>query len=561
MSAEKRIDHARLIANVPAELKKLKNWVGWKFEPNKDNPEKLDKVPMNTLTGQRAKSNVPSTWADFDTTLDLAVQRNYDGIGFMFTPPYIGIDLDDCIDQNGVISTMALDILKTADCYCEHSPSGSGVHLILKGTIKRSRKLSQIDLEIYGKGRFFTFTGNRLTAYSADVGERTEAVQKIWERYIEGAEQCQKILKLIAQSNDAEKFNKLFSGSWQGDYPSQSEADLALCSKLAFWTGKDAALMDSLFRRSKLLREKWDTTHYGDGRTYGQGVIEKAIESCDQVYLPASNDHKPTNNNDVAAQILKEHTLIHYADKFYEYRKGCYRPLYIEEVHKWIKEIIGKKFSISKVNNILLSLKTEVFKKPDDIKNVTHLNVKNGLYDVTTYQLTSHTPDVYSINQLNVNYDEKAVCPIWIKTLGEILEGDQARINLLQEFFSYCLTRETDYEKALFLNGEGSNGKTVILYVLEQLLGKENCCSIPLEKFSDFHYLPRLAGKIANISIETNAKSEVYDNMFKAVVTGDTISADEKYGQPFEFKPFCKLIFATNNLPRVDDKLIFYSLI
>lgn len=256
----------------------------------------------------------------------------------------------------------------------------------------------------------------------------------------------------------------------------------------------------------------------------------------------------------IADQIIKDHILIYYADKYYEYREGCYRPRYIEEVHKWIKRITRQKFSVSKVNNILLALKTETFKKPDEIKGVQYLNLKNGLFDIDTYELKPHSPSVFSINQLNVNYDNSAQCALWLKSLSEIFEGDAERIALLQEYFGYCLTRETDYEKAMFLNGEGSNGKTVILYVLEQLLGKENISSVPLEKFNDFHYLARLSGSLANINIETNAKSEVYDNTFKAVVTGDTISADAKYGQPFEFKPFCKLIFATNNLPRVDDK-------
>jgi putative DNA primase/helicase len=90
--------------------------------------------------------------------------------------------------------------------------------------------------------------------------------------------------------------------------------------------------------------------------------------------------------------------------------------------------------------------------------------------------------------------------------------------------------------------------------VLEELIGKENCSSIALEKFNDSHYIARLRDKLVNISLETNAKTNVYDNMFKAIVTGDTISADEKYGQPFQFKPYCKLLFSTNNMPRVGDK-------
>ena len=203
---------------------------------------------------------------------------------------------------------------------------------------------------------------------------------------------------------------------------------------------------------------------------------------------------------------------------------------------------------------MLVALKTETFIKPDVINSVSFLNVKNGLYDVDNMRLIPHTSQVYSINQLNVTYQNNAQCPLWVKTLREIFEDDSTRIMLLQEYFGYCLTRDTDYEKSLFLFGEGANGKSVVLYVLEELIGRENCSSIPLEKFNDMHYIAQLRDKLVNISLETNARADVYDNMFKAIVTGDTIAADEKYGQPFQFKPYCKLLFSTNNMPRVKDK-------
>jgi len=90
--------------------------------------------------------------------------------------------------------------------------------------------------------------------------------------------------------------------------------------------------------------------------------------------------------------------------------------------------------------------------------------------------------------------------------------------------------------------------------VLAELLGNQNYSAVPLEKFNNMHYVANLFGKLANISIETNAKAEVYDSIFKAVVSGDPVEADYKFAAPFTFHPFCKLIFAVNNLPRVDDK-------
>ena len=150
---------------IPEVLRKQWAWVGYLLKPKGN---KTDKIPMNVMTGQPAKSNDPETWESFDTAVALANQRGYAGIGFMFQPPFVGIDIDRCV-QDGRLSEMAVDILKTMNCYAEYSPSGTGVHLIFKGTIKCARRIAGMGLEIYSKGRFFTVTGKRLADYPAVV--------------------------------------------------------------------------------------------------------------------------------------------------------------------------------------------------------------------------------------------------------------------------------------------------------------------------------------------------------------------------------------------------------
>ncbi len=290
MSAERRAEKS-LSSIIPDELKRQKTWVGYVLKPN---GKRSDKIPMNVMTGKPAKSNDPETWTDFETDEGLAIQRGYSGIGFMFQPPYVGVDLDHCI-KDGVIAPHALAILKTLNSYSELSPSGTGIHIICKGEIKQARKVSKIGLEIYTKGRFFTVTGNRLQEYPAEIASRTDELKEIFSRYVD-TDKANEILDVISKSQDADKFQKLYSGQWQNDYPSQSEADLALCNKLAFWTGKDPERMDSLFRKSGLMRSKWNEKHFSDGKTYGQALIEKAIESCVNVYQASGNEfkHKPT---------------------------------------------------------------------------------------------------------------------------------------------------------------------------------------------------------------------------------------------------------------------------
>ena len=102
--------------------------------------------------------------------------------------------------------------------------------------------------------------------------------------------------------------------------------------------------------------------------------------------------------------------------------------------------------------------------------------------------------------------------------------------------------------------GEGRNGKSTLLYALENVLGHANYSAVTLESLVKPNYVSELFGKLTNISIETNAKSSIYDAMYKAIVSGDTVAADRKYGHPFKFRPFCKMVFALNNMPQVNDK-------
>jgi len=256
----------------------------------------------------------------------------------------------------------------------------------------------------------------------------------------------------------------------------------------------------------------------------------------------------------VADNICKKYQLICCAERFYKYKDGVYREIDDEVVRRWIIQEIGTRVSYHKVNEILSFSRTCAFIEIEKLNNTPYLNLKNGLFDLETETLYPHDPAVYSTIQLNIKYDLKAECPKWIRTLNENFEEDRDKIDTVQEFFGLCLTGETKYERALIFIGEGANGKSVILNTVEKLIGKDNCSAIPLEKFNNSHYIANLFGKSVNISIETNAKSEVYDSMFKAIVSGDPIEADPKFKKPFTFHPTCKLIFAMNNLPRVDDK-------
>jgi putative DNA primase/helicase len=104
----------------------------------------------------------------------------------------------------------------------------------------------------------------------------------------------QEIIDRARAARNGAKFATLFYGSWEAaGYPSQSEADAALCSLLAFWA-RDEGQIDRIFRQSALMREKWDEQHHADGRTYGQATIERALSTVAETYRPGDHREKPS---------------------------------------------------------------------------------------------------------------------------------------------------------------------------------------------------------------------------------------------------------------------------
>jgi putative DNA primase/helicase len=197
----------------------------------------------------------------------------------------------------------ARDILSVVEdrAYLEVSISGKGVHIVFRGTLPRGRRQcdepseNHVGFALYDGSRFFTFSGHVFPG-SGPIQDLTAAMEKLHARLFPArpsvgnghqlssppdVSDAELIGKAHSAANGPD-FTRLWQGDWKGRYPSQSEADLALCRHLAFWTGRDAARMDSLFRQSGLYRpEKWQ-----ERADYRERTIERAIEQTHEVYDP-----------------------------------------------------------------------------------------------------------------------------------------------------------------------------------------------------------------------------------------------------------------------------------
>jgi putative DNA primase/helicase len=146
---------------IPEELRTRAQWVNWRFEERDNKPTKM---PYNPRTREKAKSTDSATWSPFVTVVSALEKGTYDGIGFVFSSgdPYTGIDLDHCRNpKTGEIAEWAQYWVKRLDGYVEVSPSGEGLHIIVKGKSPRNgkRTVDGKTVEIYSTERYFTCTG------------------------------------------------------------------------------------------------------------------------------------------------------------------------------------------------------------------------------------------------------------------------------------------------------------------------------------------------------------------------------------------------------------------
>lgn len=258
-----------IVDAIPVELRDVPQWVCWHLETRDG---KFAKVPLNPHTGGHAKVSDPRTWGDFDTALDAARRHGW-GVGVVFTAfaGLTGVDLDHCRDpQTGALAPWARVVLNHLRSYCEVSPSGTGVKVFLRGTLARAKGRRRGPIELYSEKRYFTVTGQRLGDYPADVCERQAELDALAHRLFppqpsvpakSGGPTIGDDAELIAHAMRARNFARLWRGDTTG-YASPSEADCALAAHLAFWTHRDPARIDRLFRASGLYRPKWDRPDY-----------------------------------------------------------------------------------------------------------------------------------------------------------------------------------------------------------------------------------------------------------------------------------------------------------
>ena len=620
-------DHS---APIPGALKERPQWVCWRSLTRDGHPTK---VPIDPKSGRAASATDPAAWSSFDEAARAAREHDHAGVGFVFTEddPFAGVDLDGCLDEDGRLVPGAQALVDGLSSYTEISPSGRGVKVFLEATkpawarCKSSAIAGFRETEVYDRARFFTVTGRRLAGSPFGVEPRQAELEalcaRLWPER-ETAPAAPKspraaaggfpgddaaLLEKIRSSHGGERFFRLFGGDLSEFGGDRSRADLSVCNALAFWTGRDPARMDRIFRGSALMREKWDEKR--GATTYGRMTIEQAAASCRSAYGEPAPEGEPGLGAldpatgrivlsasktlptaraylDRFASHPEGRTLVSHAGELLEWSDNAYRPVedgairkrLLEWLHGALQLCVTKKGGVilrgfsanpATVGHALETIRAEVH-LPQSVEAPAWLGAPPGEFDaadvlpcrtmslhVPTGAALEPTPALFTTSALDYDYDPVAPEPErWLRFLDQLFGEDRAAAELLREWFGYCLTADTSRQKMLLIVGPRRSGKGTIGRVLRGLVGASNVAGPTAGSLAQPFGLQGLLGK--SVAIVSDArfggeKSSTVVERLLCVSGEDALTVDRKYLEPVTVKLGARFVFLSNELPRLAD--------
>jgi putative DNA primase/helicase len=523
---------------IPGVLKRWPAWVLWKLVYETDREKPWTKLPYQ-LDGTEAKGNNPDTWSSFESVKRAYEKGGWDGIGLELggVPYLVGVDLDGCRDvATGVISNDAQEIVTQLNSYTELSPSGSGLHILVYGKLPPEGRRKGF-VEIYEEGRYFTFSGRRLSGTPPTIERRQAEIEALHRRIFGEASRLgpstppggsassaahrledQEVIDRAMKAKNGAKFARLWNGDTTEYGGDDSAADQALCNLIAFWT-QNPEQIEGIFRRSGLYRPKWER------EDYRWRTISKALSQM-EFYSPTgspSNGHRPyapipsaidseglkltdLGNAERFALQHKNKLRYVYAWKSWVAWDGkrwrtdgqaaaeraahlAVRSMYAEaksienpKVRDALVEWARRSESAQHIAAILTLARAQpgIPAEPGDFdRDHWKLNVHNGTLDLRAGELLEHDPKDMITKLAAVKFDRDATCEIWLSFLHRVLAGRQAIIDFLRRSVGYSLTGEVWEHIFFFLFGLGRNGKSTFVETIQAMLGDYSLTAAP----------------------------------------------------------------------------------
>lgn len=558
-----------------------------------------------------------------------ALERGgYDGLGVGIFSGLCAIDIDGCLDEDGTPSPLAVDVISTMESYTETSPSGRGVRIFFRApgfTYDKDRYYTMNasrDLEIYVSGatsKFLTVTGNSQPwGGIRPIEERGAQLQSILGRYMErpqkAAQDAPRTPQTPVNLSDEEIITRAqnarngttFAALWNGDtsgYGSHSEADLALCNLLAFWTGGNAEQADRLFRASGLMRDKWDRQQ--SGSTYGDLTMKKALElypSGDNAKSVRPGDYSDSGNAEIF-QALNEGQLLFTDSRGWLYwdgvrwvaddHKAMLRGLELSQVmlgeakEAYRRALYTQADARAEGNSAAVHQASAVVKREKGFQdhaqrtrsmrsikamvelakhhfaidptrldaNPAELNTPNGIVNLVTGELRPCDRTALC-SKVTACAPGTTGMEMWGEFLRTVTEGDSSQMDFLQQVAGMALFGKVYEEGIVLAYGGGRNGKSTLfnalLSVLGDYAGTLDISVLTTDRQNRGAALATLRGKRLVVAGELEEGKWLSVSTLKQINSTDPITVEEKYRSPETIIPSHTLVLYTNHLPSVE---------
>lgn len=247
--------------------------------------------------------------------------------------------------------------------------------------------------------------------------------------------------------------------------------------------------------------------------------------------------------------LINEHHICKVTNVLHIYKDGVYSDKQEDIEEAMIRHIPALKRMQRQETIAYLQLKA----KHKNFASTKYVVVKNGVFNLETWQLEDFTPEIITRNKIPVAYIPGAYYEVTDKTFNKIAVNDKKIRAILEEILGYILFRRNEFAATFILTGDGSNGKSSYLKIIRNLIGSDNASSLDLNELDQRFKTAELFGKLANIGDDIGKGYIKESSIFKKLSTGETLNVERKGKDPFDFTNYSKLIFSANEMPRIND--------
>ena len=274
-------------------------------------------------------------------------------------------------------------------------------------------------------------------------------------------------------------------------------------------------------------------------------------------------------DREIVDYLIEKHPMFVFNGTPYLYQHGVYVQDHMgHRTRAMISQLMERQFHkepvIKRVYDLLVD-QPEIQKHYDEInlQPKNWIDFQNGYFDVMQWKMFPHDPKYLTVNQIphpfNPLWEIKADDGKHVRDFLKVSLPDLDDQETFWEYLGYSMTTDTCFQKFVMIKGPGGTGKSVLIALVEEIIGKENCVNISIQDLNKRFYATSLFGMLLNACADIPSSAMQSVDVLKKAVGEDPLLYEKKGRDPMKFFSYAKLLFSANEMPmNLDDKTNAY---